>query len=101
MPYKDDKTSYDANVRRLEGANAELRDEVDRLREGKPKRVRPAGFSGLSMSLFGQLIGSGPKFTVKCGACYRVFKSRIEMITDSPVVCKHSGVINVLPVQVA
>jgi hypothetical protein len=63
-------------------------------------QVEPAYFSGYGMSI-AQFWGSGPKFTINCGACRFTFKQRIPMIDKPGVRCPNCGAVNVLPLEVS
>jgi hypothetical protein len=41
------------------------------------------GFSTTPLILFGK----GPKWTILCGACNRLFKARLHLLWDYPLVC--------------
>ena len=62
--------------------------------------VRPLSFEGYNCSLL-QLVGLGPKFTIKCGGCATTFKRRIPVADRPGVPCPHCGAVNVLNVVVA
>lgn len=63
------------------------------------KWVKPAAFTGWNMSLF-QLFGSGPNFTITCGACYATFKKRLPMVDNPGVECPVCDTVNRVPVVV-
>lgn len=48
---------------------------------------------GYNMSL-AQLFGSGPKWSITCGACHVTFKKRIPMIDEPGIKCPECGVVN-------
>lgn len=60
--------------------------------------VEPAYYSGWNMSL-AQLFGSGPKWTITCGACHVTFKKRLPMVSRPGVACPSCGAVNVIPVM--
>jgi len=60
--------------------------------------VVPKSFSGWCMSIM-QLFGSGPKFTITCGACLATFTQRIPMVDRPGCPCPNCGAVNVLPLE--
>jgi hypothetical protein len=64
-----------------------------------PGIVVPFAFEGYGWTIL-QLIGLGPKFSVICGECFKIFRKRIRMVDDPIVRCPHCRTANRLPLEV-
>lgn len=64
------------------------------------KTVEPKDARGMNKSIT-QLWGSGPKWTITCGACEGTFRERIPIIDEPGIACPYCHAINKLPLVVA
>ncbi len=58
-----------------------------------------AACEGWSFSAL-QLVGLGPKWDLRCGACDIDFRVRLPMKDRPRVACPHCGRVNIVPVEV-